>query len=142
MKATILILLLCFANFLLAQNNDSLYKKYNTGFIYRYGSSIMKGGNKISFQELSKEFSMSDLGLDQYVIAKKKNTVSRILSLASIASGLVGISFFNSNRNLAYVLIGGQYATFMASGHYRHSSRQHLDRAIFIRNKDYLFPGR
>jgi hypothetical protein len=102
----------------------------------------MKGGEKISFQELSKEFSMSNLGLEQYKIAKKKNTVSRILSLASIASGLIGITFINSNRNLAFGLIGGQYATLMASGYYRHSSRQHLDRAVFIRNKDYLFPGR
>jgi hypothetical protein len=124
------------------QSEDSLFNKYNKGLIYRYGGSIMKGGNKISFRELSKEFSMSDLGLDQYKMAKKKNTVSRILSLASIASGLVGISFINSNRNLAFVLVGGQYATLMASGYYRHSSRQHLDRAIYIRNKDYLFPGR
>ena len=142
MKAIILVLLLCSATLLFSQNTDSLYKKYNTGFIYRYGSSIMKGGEKISFQELSKEFSVSDLGLDQYKIAKKKNTVSRILSLASIASGLIGITFINSNRNLAFGLIGGQYATLMASGYYRHSSRQHLDRAIYIRNKDYLFPGR
>lgn len=142
MKALILVLLLCSATLLFAQNNDSVYKKYNTGLIYRYGSSIMKGAEKISFRELSKEFSMSDLGLDQYKIAKKKNTVSRILSLTSIASGLIGITFINSNRNLAFGLIGGQYATLMAAGYYRHSSRQHLDRAIYIRNKDYLFPGR
>jgi len=102
----------------------------------------MKGGNKISFQELSREFSMSDLGLDQYQISKRKNTVSRILSLVSMASGLTGISFIRSNRDLAFVLLGGQYLTMMAAGSYRHSSRQHLDRAILIRNKDYLFPGR
>ena len=48
-----------------AQSGDSLYKKYSTGLIYRMGSSIKKGSDKISFQELSKEFSMSDLGLDQ-----------------------------------------------------------------------------
>lgn len=142
MKKTPILICLIISFHAFSQTGDSLYKKYNTGFIYRYGSSIMKGGNKISYQELSKEFAMSDLGLDQYKIAKRKNTVSRILSLASIASGLVGISFINSNRNLAYVLIGGQYITLMGSGYYRHSSRQHLDRAIFIRNKDYLFPGR
>lgn len=125
-----------------AQNNDSLFYKYNNGLIYRYGGSIMKGGNKISFQELSREFSMSDLGLDQYQLSKRKNTVSRILSLVSMASGLTGISFIRSNRDLAYALIGRQYVTMMVAGSYRHSSRQHLDRAILIRNKDYLFPDR
>jgi hypothetical protein len=141
-KIMIWILFIIIYNVSFAQNNDSLYKKYNTGLIYRYGSSIMKGGEKITFQELSKEFSMSDLGLDQYKMAKKKNTISRIFSFASLAAGIAAVSVVRSNRNLAFVFLGGQYATLMGSGYYRHSSRQHLDRAIFIRNKDYLFPGR
>lgn len=126
----------------IAQNNDSLYKKYNTGLIHMYGSSIMKGSERISFQELSKEFSMSDLGLDQYQISKKKNTVSRILSVVSMAAGLTAISFIRTNRDLAFGLLGGQYLCMAVSSTYRRSSRQHLDRAILIRNKDYLFPGR
>lgn len=142
MKAAMLILLLCYTTLLLAQNKDSLYKKYNTGFIYRYGSSIMKGGTRISFQELSKEFSMSDLGLDQYNIAKKKKNISRIFSFASLAAGIASISFIRSNRNLAFAFLGAQYVTFMGVRYYGHSSRQHLDRAILIRNKDYLFPVR
>ena len=127
---------------LLAQNSDSLYKKYNTGLIHMYGSSIMKGNERISFQELSKEFSMSDLGLDQYQISKKKNTVSRILSIVSMAAGLTAISFIRTNRDLALGLLGGQYLCLAVSSTFRRASRQHLDRAILIRNKDYLFPGR
>ena len=107
-----------------------------------YGSSIMKGNERISFQELSKEFSISDLGLDQYQISKKKNTVSRILSIVSMAAGLTAISFIRTNRDLAFGLLGGQYLCMAASFSYRRASRQHLDRAILIRNKDYLFPGR
>ena len=126
----------------IAQNSDSLYKKYNTGLIHMYGGSIMKGGERISFQELSKEFSMSDLGLDQYQISKKKNTVCRILSVVSMAAGLTAISFIRTNRDLAFGLLGGQYLCMAVSSTYRRSSRQHLDRAILIRNKDYLFPGR
>lgn len=107
-----------------------------------YGSSIMKGSERISFQELSKEFSMSDLGLDQYKIARKKNTVSRILSVVSMATSLTAISFIRSNRDVALILLGGQFLTLYVSSTFRNSSRQHLDRAILIRNKDYLFPGR
>ena len=126
----------------IAQHNDSLYKKYNTGLIHMNGSSIMKGNERISFQELSKEFSMSDLGLDQYKMARKKNTVSRILSVVSMATSLTAISFIRSNRDVALILLGGQFLTLYVSSTFRNSSRQHLDRAILIRNKDYLFPGR
>lgn len=107
-----------------------------------YGSSIMKGNERISFQELSKEFSMSDLGLDQYKIARNENTISRILSVVSIAASLTAISFIRTNRDLALILLGGQFLTLALLSTYRNSSRQHLDRAILIRNKDYLFPGR
>lgn len=143
-KKIILLLFVLKSGLISAQEspNDSLFKKYNSGFIYRYGSSIMKGGDKISFQELAKEFSMSDLGLDQYNIAKKKNTISRIFSFVSLAAGIASVSVIRSNRNLAFAFLGGQYVSLLAAGSYRHSSQQHLDRAIYIRNKDYLFPGR
>ena len=139
---TILFLIFYSSTPLFAQNNDSLYKKYNTGLIHMYGSSIMKGSERISFQELSKEFSMSDLGLDQYKMARKKNTVSRILSVVSLAANLTAISFIRSNRDVALILLGGQFLTLYLSSTYRSLSRQHLDNAILIRNKNYLFPGR
>lgn len=125
-----------------AQNDDSLFRKYNTGIIYRYGNSLMKGQERISFQELSREFSMSDLGFDQYKLCKKKKTIGKILIYVSLASGLVAASLSNSNRNLAYGFLGAQFISLMGGITYNQASYKHLDRAIWIRNKDYLFPDR
>jgi len=69
--------LLCFififhSFYTFSQVVDSIYKKYNSGLLHRSGYSIMKGGDKINFLELAKEFSMSDLGLDQFKLFKRK----------------------------------------------------------------------
>ena len=53
---------------------DSLPYKYVNQTIYRYGSSFLKGNEKLRFPDLSREFSMSDLGLDFYTKAKKQRT--------------------------------------------------------------------
>lgn len=143
MKTVVLFILVNFSltGVLNAQSGDSLYKKYSTGLLYRMGNSIKKGGDKISFQELAKEFSMSDLGLDQYMLAKRKKNIGTIFSFISIASGIASIATIRSNRNLGFGFLGGQYITLMVSMANRRASTQHLDRAIWIRNKDYLFPG-
>jgi hypothetical protein len=54
----------------------------------------------------------------------------------------VAIAFVKSNRNLAYGFLGGQFVSMAVAGTYRRASMQHLDQAIWQRNKDYLFPGR
>jgi hypothetical protein len=125
-----------------SQANDSLYLKYSNRLIHRYGTTLMKGKDKISFQELAKAFAMSDLGLDQYHIAERKKTVARILGYVSMACGIASVSVISSNRSLGIGLLGGQFVTLIMGGSYRLSYQQHLDNAIYIRNKDYLFPGR
>jgi hypothetical protein len=54
----------------------------------------------------------------------------------------IGVLTFlsNGNRNGAYISFGAQLALAFGSGSYRRQSAQHLDRAIWQRNKDYLFP--
>lgn len=138
----LLLSLVFFTQFSFSQSNDSIYYKYNNGILYRMGGAIKKGGDKISFQELAKEFSMSDLGLDQYMLAKRKKTIGTIFMFTSLASGIASIASIRSNRNLAYGFLGGQYVTMMVSMANRRASMEHLDRAIWQRNKDYLFPGR
>lgn len=39
-------------------STDTTCKKYSTGLIYRMGNAVMKGNQKITFQELRNEFSM------------------------------------------------------------------------------------
>lgn len=122
------------------QSTDSLKYIYNDKLMYRMGSSFRVGTEKFTFNQLEEEFKMSELGLDSYKKAKKNKTISLILSGASILSGLVGITYINNNRNAAYTLIAGQFVLSFAAGYYNRQYNEWLDRAIWQRNKDLLFP--
>lgn len=120
---------------------DTTYKKYSTGVIYRMGGSIMKGPQKITFQELGKEFSMSDIGFDQYSIAKRKLTTGKILLFTSFACGVIAGATGPHNSKLGYGFLATQMVTLMMSVQSRSAGNKFLDQAIQIRNKEYLFPG-
>lgn len=51
--------------------SDSLLKQYDQQFLYRYGSSYMKGGNKLSFADLQTAFKSPSLSFDLYKNQKK-----------------------------------------------------------------------
>jgi hypothetical protein len=142
MKKLVCLILLFHSFYTFSQAVDSIYKKYNSGLLHRSGYSIMKGGDKINFLELAKEFSMSDLGLDQFKLFKRKRTTSRVLLFLSVASGFTAAAINNSNQKLAYGFLGGQFILLTGSMAYRQEANKYLDRAIWLRNKDYLFPGR
>lgn len=128
-----------------AQKTDSLHLVYNNQTIYRYGGSFLKGNEKLTFKDLSREFNMSDLGQISYDKAKSYRSKSIIFKVASIACGiasLVIISNNNSNRNTALIFLGGQIVTGYAGGKLSQLSAQSLDRALWQRNKDVLFPVR
>ncbi|MBI5858376.1 MAG: hypothetical protein HZB42_12100 [Sphingobacteriales bacterium] len=119
---------------------DSAYQKYSYGLIYRMGGSIMKGKERITFQELGKEFSMSEIGLDQYKIAKRKLTIGKILLFTSFACGLIAGATGPNNMKLGFGFLGAQMVTLTMSMQSRGAGNRYLDQAIQIRNKDYLFP--
>lgn len=125
-----------------AQGTDSLLYKYNNQLLYRYGGYFMKGNERLTFNELSQEFSLSELGLDQFKLSKRKRTTSRVLLFLSLASGFTAAAINNSNQKLAYSFLGGQFVLLAGSMAYRQEANKYLDRAIRVRNKDYLFPGR
>ena len=127
-----------------SQNVDSLKYKYINQSIYRYGSVYQKGTERLSFRNLEYEFSMSDLGLDGYNKAKKYMTTSTILRIVSLASSMAALSIAanNGNRNTAYVLLGGQVVFGFAAAKYYGMSKSTMDRALWQRNKDLLFPAR
>lgn len=147
MKSKIILLFFVFGStFLSAQtiNYDSLRLKYNNQTIYRYGSTFLKGSERLGFRDLSREFSMSDLGLAGYEKAKKYKTTATIFRFVSLAAGIAvaGIAANGNNRDLAWGLLGGQIVTSFVSVHYNHLSSESLDRALWQRNKDLLFPAR
>jgi hypothetical protein len=123
--------------------SDSLLKKYDQQFLYRYGSSFMKGGNKLSFADLQAEFKSPSLSFDLYKKSKKDKTISTVLRLVSTFA-IIGVvkGANDNNSNLAYGFLAGQLVTGLASQAFRNKSITELDRAIQIRNREVLFPGR
>lgn len=136
-------LFLCSVN-TFSQKTDSLRERYLSNTIYRFGSGFKKGNDRITFNALKYEFDGSSLGLELYAKAKKYKTISQIFSFASIFAGLAAMSTIsgNGNRNTMYILIGGQIVLSLTGGRYRMLYTENLDRAIWQRNKDVLFPSR
>jgi hypothetical protein len=122
-------------------STDSLYQKYSTHLIYRMGGSFMKGNQKLTFQELRNEFTMSDIGLEQYRIARKKLTTAKVFLYTSLACSFAGAAAFKTNRNLGFGLLAAQMVSLSISSQNRIAGNKFLDQAIQIRNKDYLFPS-
>ncbi len=71
MRMIILLLLSMISATAFSQSNDTLLKKYDQQLLYRYGSSFMKGGNKVSFTDLRAEFNSSSLSFDLYKKSKR-----------------------------------------------------------------------
>lgn len=147
-----LILFFCivlFTGFILnAQSTDSLRYKYTNQTIYRYGNSFMKGTERLRFRDLKAEFSISNLGMASYTKAKQYRTISFVLRFVSLAANIAVLAMV-SNRNLtgnqrtlAYGFLGGDVLLNITAGKYYQLSTQSLDRALWQRNKDLLFPAR
>jgi hypothetical protein len=123
--------------------SDSLLKKYDQQLLYRYGSHFMKGGNKVSFSALREEFPYASISSDLYAKAKKDKTISTVLRFASILA-IVGVAkgASDNNRNLTYGFMAGQLVTIFASRAFHDKSILETDKAIQLRNRELLFPGR
>lgn len=126
-----------------SQVPDSIKYKYNNFTIYRQGGYFLKGNERLTFQELRSEFSKSELGKISYDKAKSYRNTSLFFRIGSIVCGLASIAVIannRNNRNTAYALLGGQFALIYGASKYIVLSNKSLDRALWQRNKDLLFP--
>lgn len=121
---------------------DSLKYKYINQTIYRYGRSFMKGTERLTFPELRNEFTMSELGLASYDQSKKYKNISNVFSVASLAASITTLVIVSNNgkRSTLNLLLIGQILLGAGAGGYRMLSAKSLDRALWQRNKDVLFP--
>ena len=142
MKKLFVIIFLLISQYSFSQS-DSLLKKYDQQLLYRYGSHFMKGGNKVSFNALREEFTSPSISFDLYAKAKKDKTISTVLRYVSLLA-IIGVAkgTADNNRNLTYGFLAGQFATLALSSSFQNKSTTGLDRAIQIRNRELLFPGR
>lgn len=124
-----------------AQNNESNRKFYDEKVLFRFGNTFKIGEEKFKFNQLQFEFKSPELGLINYRKAKNYRTISAILRSASMAA-LVGVinGISNNNRQQTLIFLGIQTGFAIGTGVYLNMSNQSVDKAIFHRNKDYLFP--
>ena len=143
MKSKLIFIFAFISSQAFSQTTDTLLKKYDQQFIYRYGSSFMKGGTKLSFRDLQNEFNSKSSSFDLYTRSKNSKTVSTILRFLSTFA-VVGVikAARDNNKDLAYGLVAGQLVTALVSQHYYFKSTIDLDRALLIRNRELLFPGK
>jgi hypothetical protein len=143
MKSKLIFIFLFISSQVFSQTTDTILKKYDQQFIYRYGSSFMKGGNKLSFGDLQNEFDNKSPSFDLYIRSKNNKTVSTILRILSTIA-IVGVvkAARDNNTGLAYGIFAGQLATLFVSHHYRSKSTIDLDRALQIRNREVLFSSK
>lgn len=108
--------------------------------MYRYGNSFRVGTERFSFNQLENEFQISDVGLGVYRQAKNSRNVRMLLSGLSIVSGVAAIAYIDRNINTTYTLLGSSFLLSVGSGYYLKQYNERLDKAIWQRNKDLLFP--
>ena len=143
MKSKLIFIFVFISSQVFSQATDTALKKYDQQFIYRYGSSFMKGGNKFSFSDLQNEFNSKSPSFDLYIRSKNNKTVSTILRFLSTFA-IVGVikGARDNNTGLAYGFLAVQLGTALVSQHYRFKSTIDLDKALQIRNRELLFPGK
>jgi|SRR5215203_1750084 len=143
MKSKLIFIFAFISSQAFSQTTDTVLKKYDQQLIYRYGSSFMKGGNKLSFRDLQNEFNSKSPSFDLYIKSKNNKNVSTILRFVSIFA-IVGVvkGASDNNTSLAYGFLVGQFVTALVSQHYRIKSTIDLDQALQIRNRELLFPGK
>jgi hypothetical protein len=137
----LLVLLFCSAgSAALAQSRDSLVKLYDNQTLSRSGSFFQKGGQRLLFRDLQNEFSFSTVGQYHYTEAKKHRTTATVFRLFSLAATVASFSFLSRENNRATIYTtAGQIGLNIAGFYFQNRSNQHLDRAIWLRNRDLLF---
>ena len=124
-----------------AQPTDSLKYLYKNQTIYRFGSHFMKGIERLDFEDLEGEFYFSELGQIGYEKAKTYRTISKVFRYVSLLSSVAIAPFIgHNNKNGAYIFLGINIGLSAGSSLFSNLSGQSLDRALWQRNKDLLFP--
>lgn len=143
MKPVSLLLSLFFAASAFSQTSDSLLRKYDRQFITRYGGYFLKDNQHLSFRDLQAEFDQSALGLEFYMKAKRHRSIAQVFSILSLGAAVGTIAgASNNNRTTTFTFLGAQLVSILISGSFSRRSALETDRALQVRNRELLFPGR
>ncbi|MFM9911799.1 MAG: hypothetical protein ACKVOW_20940 [Chitinophagaceae bacterium] len=120
--------------------NDTLKTVYTEQAIWLHLPYYFKHGERIHYSGLRNEFNFSPTGLIEYEIGIKKYRTGKIISLVALASSLGAILTINENRNASIGLLAGSFLLNGLGLTISLDGRKRLQKAVFIRNQDLLFP--
>ena len=123
---------------LFAQSHDSLAKVYDSETIYRYGNNFIKGNERITYRNMELEFNTPSTK-ELYKKSKSRLFLSKLFTLASL--GVTTTSIFtptNTSGSIKFALGTGILA--LVGIYYHTQSSKYLDKAIWQRNREILFP--
>lgn len=134
--AIIVVTLLLFASQSFSQNHDSFLNLYNTQTIYSSGHRYTLGNERLTYEDLGKEFT-TPRTQELYRISKKRLGISRIFSLASLAVIITSV-FTKTNVAGSIEFAAGSGILGLASFSYQTQSTKFVNRAVWERNRDVL----
>ena len=143
MKLFVLLFAVCIVTSFQVCGQDSLLKNlYQREAIWLDYPYYWKNGVKYHVNKLRQDFELSERGKVELEAGFKDVKVSRYLLVASSAT-LIG-SFFtiNNNKNATYGLLAGTIVLNIIGIKFSLRGRRHIQKAIFYRNQDLLFPHR
>jgi len=127
-----------------AQSIDTLKARYNNETLHFFRGYIAKGQNeeRIRNTDLKNEFAMSPEGAKEFDQFRKKKTVAMVFSSVAFACIITGaIIEHNTPKNPgAGFLLGFGIGFDIVSLPFAFGSHKKLHHAIWLRNRDILFP--
>ncbi len=132
----IVVTLLLLTSQCFSQNQDSFLRLYNTQTIYSSGHKYTLGNDRLTYEDLGKEFT-TQRTQELYRISKKRLGISRIFSLASLAVIITSVlTRTNVTGSIEFAAASGFFG--LGSLYYQTQSTKFVNRAIWERNRDVL----
>jgi len=122
---------------------DSLKERYRNETLHLFQGYIAKGENdeRIRGTDLKNEFSMSPEGFKEFTLAQANRKTAIILAGSALSLIIAGGIIHNgNNKDLGIGLMIGGAALNLISIPFSISSTKKLHHAIWLRNRDILFP--
>ena len=119
-----------------SQSRDSILHAYNSETIYRFGNKYMKDSQRLSFDDLRREFT-TPRTQDMYQKSKRCLTTSRIFNVASIALIITSV-FTKTNVGGSIAFAAGTGALGLTGIYFQTESSKYIDRANWERNRDII----
>jgi hypothetical protein len=145
MKKFELLFLCFFLSIIVAktQDLDSLRKTYNNKVIYRFGNFFMEGANRLTIADLEPAMHINNDVFGLFQKSRKQKRLSIYLNIASfacLAGNILRTGNGQFNTAPTYLLLIGQMGFGLAAGQNKMLATKTLDRAIWLRNREILFP--